>query len=65
MHYTKHIAPLSPALARQSAPQAAAAPLPRLGSEAILRGAKTVEIDHAGQRYLLRVTRENKLLLTK
>jgi len=24
-----------------------------------------VEIEHAGQRYLLRVTRENKLILTK
>lgn len=42
------------------------APLPsRLDSEAILRGANSVEIEHAGQRYLLRVTRENKLILTK
>lgn len=42
------------------------APLPsRLDSEAILRGATSVEIEHAGQRYLLRVTRENKLILTK
>jgi hemin uptake protein HemP len=37
----------------------------RLDSGAILRGASTVEIEHAGQRYLLRVTRENKLILTK
>lgn len=37
----------------------------RLESEQILRGASTVEIQHAGQRYLLRVTRENKLILTK
>lgn len=36
-----------------------------MGSEQILRGANTVEIEHAGQRYLLRVTRENKLILTK
>jgi len=38
---------------------------PRLDSEQLLRGAPTVEIEHAGQRYLLRVTRENKLILTK
>ncbi|MFH1658336.1 MAG: hypothetical protein FD131_1643 [Rhodocyclaceae bacterium] len=38
---------------------------PRIDSEKILGGATTVEIEHAGQRYLLRVTRENKLILTK
>jgi hemin uptake protein HemP len=38
---------------------------PRIESEVILRGNTTVEIEHAGQRYLLRVTRENKLILTK
>ena len=38
---------------------------PRINSEKILGGATTVEIEHAGQRYLLRVTRENKLILTK
>jgi hemin uptake protein HemP len=36
-----------------------------VSSEQLLRGATTLEIDHAGQRYLLRVTRENKLILTK
>lgn len=36
-----------------------------VSSEHLLRGATTLEIDHAGQRYLLRVTRENKLILTK
>jgi hemin uptake protein HemP len=30
-----------------------------------LQGASSVEIEHAGQCYLLRVTRENKLILTK
>ncbi len=40
-------------------------PRPRVGSEALLQGAATLEIDHAGQLYLLRVTRENKLILTK
>lgn len=38
---------------------------PRIDSQQILRGSRTVEIDHAGQRYLLQVTRENKLILTK
>ncbi len=38
---------------------------PRIDSQQILRGAQAVEIDHAGQRYLLRITRENKLILTK
>lgn len=37
----------------------------RIESEQILRGNNTIEIEHAGQRYLLRVTRENKLILTK
>lgn len=38
---------------------------PRLDSGQLLQGASAVEIEHAGQRYLLRVTRENKLILTK
>lgn len=37
----------------------------RIVSDEILRGRNAVEIEHAGQRYLLRVTRENKLILTK
>jgi len=38
---------------------------PRFDSKDILCGAPAVEIDHAGQCYVLRVTRENKLILTK
>ncbi|MFZ2266730.1 MAG: hemin uptake protein HemP [Azonexus sp.] len=38
---------------------------PRIESQQLLRGHNTLEIQHAGQRYLLRVTRENKLILTK
>ena len=38
---------------------------PRFDSKDLLCGAPAVEIDHAGQLYLLRVTRENKLILTK
>jgi hemin uptake protein HemP len=37
----------------------------RIESGALLQGASSVEIEHAGQCYLLRVTRENKLILTK
>ena len=38
---------------------------PRLSSEEILRGRLAAEIEHGDQRYILRVTRENKLILTK
>ncbi|WP_298395440.1 hemin uptake protein HemP [uncultured Azonexus sp.] len=48
-----------------STPPASNTSLPRVDSGQILQGANTVEIEHAGQRYLLRVTRENKLILTK
>lgn len=40
-------------------------PVPVVTSEQLFKGAQLVEINHAGQRYLLRVTRENKLILTK
>ncbi|MBS1142976.1 MAG: hypothetical protein H6R14_382 [Proteobacteria bacterium] len=55
-------------------PPKPAAPIPapektetrrRIDSETLLGGESILEIDHAGQRYLLRVTRENKLILTK
>ena len=42
-----------------------ATPRPRVDSGSLLQGAATLEIDHGGQLYLLRVTRENKLILTK
>jgi hemin uptake protein HemP len=38
---------------------------PRLNSRQLFRDGKTVEIDHGEQRYTLRVTRDNKLILTK
>lgn len=53
---------------KTTAPAPAAAnaqPRPRIASEELLRGNSSLEIEHAGQRYLLRVTRENKLILTK
>ena len=48
-----------------SNPSDAAVHRPRLSSEELLQGASAVEIEHAGQRYFLRITRENKLILTK
>jgi hemin uptake protein HemP len=54
-----------PKPALPSSPATPAGNPPRIGSEEILRGANTIEIEHAGQRYMLRVTRENKLILTK
>lgn len=37
----------------------------RIDSQQLLLGQRTIEIDHGNQRYTLRVTRENKLILTK
>lgn len=37
----------------------------RVDSRALFAGASVVEIEHNGQRYQLRITRENKLILTK
>jgi hemin uptake protein HemP len=55
--------PPQPADPRRAA--AARPALPSVSSDQLLQGATTLEIGHAGQRYLLRVTRENKLILTK
>lgn len=38
---------------------------PRVSSAQLLRGQRTVEIEHGGQRYTLRVTKDDKLILTK
>jgi hemin uptake protein HemP len=40
-------------------------PSPVLTSSRLFGGAQTLFIEHAGQRYTLRITRENKLILTK
>lgn len=42
-----------------------AEPVPLLNSADLFRHAKSLRIEHAGQLYLLRITRENKLILTK
>lgn len=36
-----------------------------VSSEWLLKDAKTLAISHAGDRYFLRITRQNKLILTK
>lgn len=48
-------------------PAAAVAPgaLPLIGSAQLFCQGNAVRIEHAGQTYLLRVTRENRLILTK
>lgn len=38
---------------------------PRIDSSQLLRGQRTIEIEHGEQRYTLRVTKDNKLILTK
>ncbi len=38
---------------------------PVLCSQELFRETNTVQIEHEGQRYLLRLTRGNKLILTK
>ena len=56
-------------LARRPAPppvQPAVAPSPRaLRARDLLAGERAVCIEHAGERYVLRLTRQNKLLLNK
>jgi hemin uptake protein HemP len=47
---------------KNSAPEAS---IPCFDTETLFRGHKTLALIHAGQRYLLRTTRENKLILTK
>ena len=41
------------------------APVPRIGSEKLLLGSHELVIEHAGQEYHLRLTRNDKLILTK
>ena len=38
---------------------------PVIRSAELFRRGNAVRIEHAGQHYLLRITRENKLILTK
>lgn len=54
-----------PAPTTRPTPTPASADRPCIDSKALLRGTTALEIEHAGQRYVLRITRENKLILTK
>ncbi len=38
---------------------------PRYTSQTLFQGAATLEIEHEGERYTLRRTRQGKLILTK
>ena len=40
-------------------------PLQRIDSRRLLSGGRELVIDHAGQQYRLRLTRNDKLILTK
>lgn len=44
---------------------AASGALPVIQSTLLFSQGNAVRIEHAGQHYLLRITRENKLILTK
>jgi hemin uptake protein HemP len=50
---------------RSQAAAAMRSDLPRIDSNSLLRGNNLLLIDHAGDRYILRMTRNNKLILTK
>lgn len=45
--------------------QGPVADLPRIRSGDLLRGGNLILIEHGGDRYYLRMTRNNKLILTK
>lgn len=51
---------------RQPVPAAVRQPdLPRVHSRDLLQGSSLILIEHGGDRYYLRMTRNNKLILTK
>lgn len=45
--------------------QARPVDLPRISSRDLLRGGNLILIEHGQDRYVLRMTRNNKLILTK
>ncbi|HEY0232596.1 MAG TPA: hemin uptake protein HemP [Dokdonella sp.] len=53
-----HASPINERRARTAAPQ-------RIGSVQLLAGGNELVIEHAGQEYRLRLTRNDKLILTK
>lgn len=55
-HTNESCSPLQPSLHRDQ---------PVIHSRDLLRGGNLLLIEHAGDRYYLRMTRNNKLILTK
>ena len=58
-----HDLPRSPVPSRST--RAPSAPVPRVASQRLLDGARELVIEHQGSEYHLRVTRNDKLILTK
>jgi len=56
--------PQSEALGRQLPPAKPPA-LPKIQSRDLLQGGNLLLIEHSGERYYLRMTRNNRLILTK
>lgn len=50
---------------RRSAPMSPSPELPTIRSRDLLQGGNLILIERAGDRYYLRMTRNNKLILTK
>lgn len=51
--------------ARPLVPRSPSTELPVIRSRDLLRGVNLILIEHGGDRYYLRMTRNNKLILTK
>ena len=49
----------------EPAPKSGSSDLQRIDSRRLLAGGRELVIDHAGQEYRLRLTRNDKLILTK
>lgn len=60
-----HADELKPTLAIVTVDNPPAGQAPVVASRQLFRGNNTVRIEHEGQCYMLRLTRENKLILTK
>ncbi|MGB3749000.1 MAG: hemin uptake protein HemP [Rhodanobacter sp.] len=58
-------APTLHPVARRSAPCSANPSVPRVASELLLAGGRELVIQHQGGEYHLRLTRNDKLILTK
>jgi hemin uptake protein HemP len=63
MAATAHARALNPP--SPAAFQARPVDLPRISSQDLLRGGNLILIEHGHDRYVLRMTRNNKLILTK